>query len=135
MGQASSEDGSLKFIQPAVYPALGMLIARGLAAVAETLDPRRNRCIIGDDGASVTQRAEILGRVEAEGARDADGSDGTCFTRRQMRLGGIFDQMHAVPFRDRLERTHLSRLAIEVHRHDRARYGDRSRLQRVRDPA
>ena len=40
--------------------------------------------------------------------------------RRQVRLRAVFDDRQAVPRGDRLERRHVGRLAVEVHRHDRA---------------
>ena len=79
------------------------------------------RGVVGDDRAAVAERAEVLRRVEAERAGDADRADRPAVGRGEVRLAAVFDEREAVPRGDALERRHVGRLAVEVHRQDRAR--------------
>ena len=101
--QAGAEDGGLHLVEPRVHAGVLMMIPVGLAAVAQPLDARRQRAIVRDDGAAVAERAEILGRIEAERAGDADRADGTAVGRREMCLAAVFDDRERVPRGDPLD--------------------------------
>ena len=74
--QARAQDRRLQLVEAAVHAGLDVVIARRLAAVAQPLDARRPaRASLVVDRAAVAERAEVLGRVEAERAGDADRAD------------------------------------------------------------
>ena len=73
--QARAQDRRLHFVEPAVGAGLEVMVARRLAAVAQPLDPRRELGVARDHRAAVTERAEVLGRIEAGGAGNADRAD------------------------------------------------------------
>ncbi len=119
--QPRAENRRLQIVEPRVDARLDVMIAVGLAAVAQPLDRVGERAIAGDDGAAVAERAEVLGRVEAERAGDADRADRPSAARREMRLAAVLDDREVVSRGDRFDRGHVGRLAVEVHRQDRAR--------------
>src|SRR2546422_10647391 len=97
-----------------------MMVTVGLPAVSQPPESLRKRAIVGDDGSAVAERAKILGRVEAERARDPDRADGTPPCRREVRLTAVFDDREIVPGGDRFDPRHGGGLAVQVHREDRA---------------
>ena len=73
-------------------------------AVAEPADAPGKRRVVGDDGAAVAQGAEVLRRVEAEHAGDANGPDGPSASGCQVRLTAVLDDRQVVAVSDSLER-------------------------------
>ena len=73
--QPRAQNRGLHLVEPAVGAKLVVAIPRGLPAVAQPLDPRRERGVAGDDRAAVAERAEVLRRIEAERTGDADRAD------------------------------------------------------------
>ena len=84
--QARAQHRRLHLVEPRVDAGVEVMVAVGLAAVAEAAHAFGERRVVGDDRAAIAQRAEILGRVEAEGARDADGADRPSRGSGQVRL-------------------------------------------------
>ena len=82
-------------------PGSSMVVAVGLAAVAQPLDARRRARVVGDDRAAVAERAEILRRIEAERAGDADRADRPPVGGGEVRLAAVFDDREVVPRGDR----------------------------------
>ena len=119
VGKARAQDCRLQFIETAVGAGFLVVVPRRLSAVAQTLDARGQLRIAGDHGATVAQRAEILGRIEAGRAGNADGADRPAIAGGEMSLGRVLDQRQVVPCGDRLERAHVSGLAVQVHRQNR----------------
>ena len=78
-------------------PGILMPVAIGLPAVAQPLDaaPPAPRSLV-IDGAAVAERAEVLGRIEAERAGDADGADRPPVGGRQMCLAAVLDDRQRV---------------------------------------
>ncbi len=116
--QACGQDGGLQFVEAAVHPHLAVVIAVGLPAIPDPLHLRRQRGIAGGDGAAVSERAEVLGRIEAVGRRHAERSDARPAARRKMGLAAVLDNGEAVPLRDGRDGRHVGRLAVQVHRED-----------------
>ncbi len=119
--QPRPEDGRLQLVEAGVHAGLLVMVAVGLSAVAQPPDPCRQRAIVGDDGAAVTERAEILGRIEAERAGDADRADRTAGSGREVRLAAVFDDRQIVARGDSLERAHVGCLPVQMNRQNRAR--------------
>ena len=101
-------------------PKVVVPVAIDLPAVAQALDPIREGRVVGDHGSAVAERAQILRRVEAEGARGADRADRPSRGRSQMRLAAVLDEREAVPRREALEGRHIGRLPVQVHGENRA---------------
>src|SRR5215471_13119831 len=71
-GEARAKHGSLQFVEPRVHAELRVVIAIGLAAVAQPRDPLGQLPIACQHRAPVAERAEVLRRVEAERRRDPE---------------------------------------------------------------
>ena len=74
-----------------------MLVALGLAAVAQPPEATGQRGIARDNGPAVAERAEVLGRIEAEGAGDAECADRAAGGGCQVRLRAVLDDGQPVP--------------------------------------
>ena len=94
--QPRAQDGRLHLVEPRVDARLLVMVAVGLAAVAQPPDPVGERAIVGDDRAAIAERAEILRRIEAERAGDADRADRPPGGRREVRLAAVFDDRELV---------------------------------------
>ena len=69
--------------------------------------------IIGNDRAGIAHRAQILAGIKRIGRRSSKGADLLALVARQMRLRAILDYPKLVLARDRHDRVHIRRLAIE----------------------
>src|ERR1700687_3169521 len=98
-----------------------MVIAIGLAAVAQPADALREPPIVGHDRASVAERAEILRGIEAERPGHADRTDRPPGCGRQVGLAAVLDNRQMVARRDALDRRHVGGLAVQVDWQDGAR--------------
>ncbi len=129
--KAGTHDRGLHFVEPRIDARLLMPIPIGLAAVSQPLDARRERLIVGHDGAAVAERAEILRRIEAERSRDADCADRTPGSGREMRLTAILDDGKRVPGCDPLDRRHVGGLSVQMNGQNGARPRRHGALDRV----
>ena len=138
--QPRAKDRGLHLVEPRVHAELAVVIAIGLAAVAQALArARRSRVVVGRQRAAVAERAEILRRVEAVRRGGAEAADRPAPARGEVRLAAVLDDGEAVPRGDRGDRRHVGRLAVEVHGHDRGgarrdRRGDGRRIERQPHP-
>src|SRR5262244_714508 len=74
--------------------------------------------IVRDDSATIAQRAQVLGRIEAE-RRDVPPRTRLAAAQvGAMRLGAVFDDEQAVPFGDVHDRRHGGRMTVEMNRDD-----------------
>src|SRR5581483_2431072 len=64
--QRRAEDRRLQLVEPAVEPDLVVLVALALAIVAQAASPFGDRLIGGENKPSVTHRAEVLRRIQAD---------------------------------------------------------------------
>ena len=106
-----------------------MMIAIGLAAVAQPLHSRRQVAIVGRDRAPITKRAEVLGRVKAIGGRRPETPDWLPGAGREMSLTAVFDDRQVVTGCDIGDRDHVGGLSVQMNRHD----SRGSRRNRCRD--
>src|SRR5262245_66617820 len=97
------------------------MVTINLSAIANTADPLRQSRIGGDDGAAISQRAEILCRIKTECAGEADRADWPAIGRGQVRLAAVFDERNSILRSHTRQPVHVSGLTIEMHRQDRAR--------------
>src|SRR6266487_2207984 len=95
-----------------------MMVAIGLTAVAKAFDRRGQRRVVGDDRPAVAEGTEVLGRVEAEGAGNADRADRTAGGGRQMCLTAILDDREVVARRHPRDRRHVRGLSVQMHWQD-----------------
>ncbi len=94
------------------------MVAIGLTAIPQALQPSGQRRVVGHHGSAVTKRAKILRRIETECARDADGADRPAVARGQVGLTGVFDQGQVVPAGDGLNPSKVGWLPVQVHGQD-----------------
>ena len=112
-----------------------MVVLARLAAVAQPLHARGEPEVVGDDRAGIAQRAEVLGRIERQGASDPHRADRTAVAARQVCLRAVLDHRQAVALGDLQDRRHVGGLPVEMDGHDRDgagrnRRGNRRRRQR-----
>src|SRR6266850_2593029 len=127
--QARAERGGLQFVETRVDAGLLVMIAAGLAAVAQPTQPIGQRAVVGEDRTAVAEGAKVLRGVEAEGARGAEAAHRSSGGGREMRVTTVFDDGQVVARRDGRNRGHVGGLSVEMHRENRAR----PRSDRVRD--
>src|SRR5215831_6312419 len=97
MRQPCAKDCGLDLVEPRVHAELIVVVPATLAAVSKTPDSIRQRSVTRDDGAAVTEGAEVFCGIEAECAGRADGADRTAARRGEMGLAAVFDDRQAVP--------------------------------------
>ena len=98
-----------------------MAILQVGTVVAQGRDPLRQCVVAGHHRAAIAQRAEVLGREETESRRVAERAGPAPVTQCAMRLRRVLDQQQPVLSGQHLQRRHVGQLAIQMHRHDRAR--------------
>ncbi len=130
--QPRAENRRLYFIEPRVHAVLVVMVAGALTAIAQPLDPVGELNVVGDDGASVPERPQVLRRVEAECAGRAHRPDLPTVARRQVSLRAVLDDHEIVAGGNGAQRGHVCGLAVEVHGHDGCRAARDGRLHSAR---
>src|SRR5436190_5679478 len=74
--QLDPEDRRLDGVEPRVHSLADVLVFLQLTVAAQLPDARRERFVIRHDDAAVTERAEVLARIEAEGAEVPEAAAG-----------------------------------------------------------
>ena len=77
----------------------------------------RDRGVVGGDHAPLAGR-HVLGRIERECRADAQGTGLAAADRGSMRLARVFDEHDAMPVRDPAQFVDLSRMTVQVDRHE-----------------
>ena len=95
------------------------MIALLLTPVAQHAHRLRLLVVVGDDDAALATGAEVLARIEAEAAGQADAAGARASIFSAVRLAGILDDGNAVALGDRRDRVHVGHLAVEMDGHDR----------------
>ena len=121
MGQLGPKHGGLQ-LRPGARPS--PVPRSGTSGASRTCRSRRARSATcsfgGHDRAAVAQRAEVLGRIEAERRGIAEACPRSRPLTRAVRLGAVLEQLQAA--RRPRARVDLSRLAVEVdHEHGAGR--------------
>ncbi len=130
--QPGPEDRRLQLVEAAVHAALVVVVAARLPAVAEPAQAIGERAIVGGDRAAVAQRAQVLGRVEAERRGGRAAADRPTIGRGQVRLTGVLDDRESMTVRHPADRRHVGRLAVEMDRDDGLGTRGHRRRHRVR---
>src|SRR5262249_24963290 len=116
-GQPRAQDRRLQFVETRVHGArLIVAITAALASITQASKAIRQSGVVRDDGATIAERAEILGRIETERAGGANRADRPACRRREVRLTAVLDDWQRVTPRDRLNGRHVGRVSVEVHR-------------------
>ncbi len=118
----------LHFVEPRVEALELVAILHVGTVVAQRRDALRQHGVVGQHRTAVAECAEVLRRKETEGRRIAERAGLASVAHRAMRLRRVFDQQQLVPPGQRRQRRHVGQLAIQVHRHDRARAWSDRRL-------
>ena len=97
-----------------------MLVLHPLPVVAQ--DARRVRDLGGirDQHPAVAQRAQVLRRIEAEGAGQREAAGPLAPPDRAVRLAGILDHLQSAVGGQRQDGLHVGDAAEQMHRDDRA---------------
>ena len=120
MRQLGAQHGGLDLVQTRIDARQVVPVLHAAAVVAQLAQRGGQFVVIGGDGAAVAQRAEVLAGVEAEARRVAQAAGAPAHITRAMGLGRVFDHAQTVAARDGVDRAHVGRLAVQVHRHDGA---------------
>ena len=88
----------------------------------------RERVVVCADRAAVTERSEVLARVEAEGRCGSERPGQATVERSAVSLGCVLEQRESLARGQGAERVHVADLPVEVHGEDRSGpWADRSR--------
>ncbi|MNX91376.1 hypothetical protein D3C86_1234510 [compost metagenome] len=118
VGQLHAQDGGLDLVQPRVRARQAADVAILPAVFAQPPD------LLGDlgrgrrDAAAVADGAQVLGRVEAEGGRIAEGADLAPVKLRAVGLRAVLDHLEAVTPGELHDPGHVGRVAVDVDRDD-----------------
>ena len=105
-----------------------VVVLPALAVLAQRAHRLGDLLVVGHERARVADRAEVLGRVEAEGRRYPDGARGAPVALCAVRLTSVFDDPDSVAGGHARQRAEVGHLAVEVHGEQEARARrDRSR--------
>ncbi len=116
--QLRAEHRGLERIEPRVHAGHGAQVALAPAIFAQLPHARGERRIVRRDRAAVAERAQVLGRIEAEGGNIGDRAEPPAMKPRAVRLGAVLDNTCAVPAGESEDRVEIGRLPIKVHRDD-----------------
>src|SRR5947209_18006490 len=120
MTELHAEDRRLQLVEAAVPSTRFAHIALLPAVLAQEPDAFRDRRIAGHDHTAVADRAEVLRRIEAERRSRSKRTGAPAGDRRSVRLRAILDHHEAVSRSEARNILHRRRVAIEMHRNDRA---------------
>jgi hypothetical protein len=109
-----------------------MMVPVDLPSVTQALHLLCKGSIVGDHGAAIAQRAEILRRIKAERPGVANGPDRAAVCRRQMGLTAVFDDREVVPRGEAFDREHVRCLPVQVDWNDRTGAWSNDRGNRIR---
>jgi len=118
VGQFGEDDGGLDGVESEVPPDVLMVILWFGAMIAQDGEHVRKFFVVGDDHASVADRAEVLRREEREASAGAHGAGLASVVGGADGLGGVLDDGDVPIARRRQDRVHVGTLAEQVHRHD-----------------
>jgi hypothetical protein len=116
-----AQDRRLQGIEPRRGPDHAMVVAGLLTVRAQQAHPLGDLGVGRRHRAAVAPRPEVLGRVEREAPGVAQRADAAAVIARAVGLRGVLDHEQAGLARQREDRVHVDRLAIEVDRDDGAR--------------
>jgi hypothetical protein len=134
--QLDAQERGLQTVEPLIGARKHMLALAALPEVAQLADAVRHVGVVRADGAAVTERSEVLARIEGEGGADPEPAGRTALVRRSVRLRGVLEERDAVPRGKAPQRPHVAELAVQVHGHDgRGAWADRGAGRRRVDEA
>src|SRR5262245_51036594 len=113
-GEPGAKNRRLHFVQSRIDTRLGVLVTTDLTAVPQPANPVGQGGIVGRDRAPVTERAEVLRRVEAEGAGDADRANGSAGGLTQDCLAAILDDCETMTAREGRQGGHVRGLTVQM---------------------
>ena len=99
--------------------------------VAEEPEPLRERRVVRHAHASLAGRDDLVA-IEREAADRAERADAATPALGSVRLRGVLEHGETVPVRDRHDRIHVARMAVQVDRDDGARPGGDPRFEACR---
>ena len=112
IGKLLPEESRLQFIQAGIHAGESTDMAFFPAILAQQAEPFGQSGVVGDDYAAITQRAEVLGRVETETAQVAPGTHAPALVERPVSLGAVLDHTQVVVAGDGRDGTKAGRVAV-----------------------
>lgn len=116
--ELDGKDRGLDGVEPAVYALNFMDVFLERTVVCEKTGPAGEIVVVRDNGAGVAVGAEVLARVEAEGAGQAEGAGLTPPEGREMGLGAVLEHGQAAAVANFLDAVDGGRLAVEMDGYD-----------------
>ena len=108
-GELDREDRRLELVEAAVEAALGVDVALRRAVVAQAAQAVGQGGVVGRHGAAVSERAEVLARVEAPRAGVSEAAHRPAAVAGAVGLGGVLQHAQVVAPGDLQDRVHLGR--------------------------
>src|SRR5581483_2637572 len=113
------QEGCLESVQPLVVAQFNVLPFAPLSQVAQSTQTNRKRVIVGAYGPPITERSQVLARIERESCSGTERPRLMATVSGTMRLGRVFKDQKSTRLSERLNRRHLADLAVEMNREDR----------------
>ena len=115
IGELLSKDRRLQRVQPAVAPAsLDHVIFVTPTILAQAPHPSKERRIRSDDRAAVTNRAQILRRIEAVASEAPERAGPISVQLRAMGLSAVLDDWDIGFVGERQDRRHIGHAAVTM---------------------
>ncbi len=121
MAESRAQESRLQGIEPRVETLHLVHVAFARAVVAQRPDLPGEPVVVGRHRARVAEGAEVLRGIEAERRGIAQRAHALASIPRAMGLRRVLEHRDAAALADLANRSHVGRLAIEVHRQDGAR--------------
>src|SRR3954452_1982263 len=131
MRQLRQEDRGLQRVESRIRAYLVVAVLVDPAVVPEPPHPCRERLVIACDAAGISNRAEVLSRVEAERRGITDGAGPTSAPASSVRLRGVLEEEQLVGGCKRSEAGKVPGMSVAVIRDDSGFAGRDRRLDGI----
>ena len=96
VGKLDPQESGLQPVEPLVVAELDVLALGPLTEVSQPAQAGSEHLVAGADGAAVSERAEVLARIERERGGVAERAGAASLVDRAVRLGGVLEHEQAV---------------------------------------
>src|SRR5581483_3457612 len=116
-----SQNRSLDRVEPRRIADHVVVVLQPLSMLAQRANLLRKSLVVGNEGAGIAERAEVLSRIEAECRRNTNLAGAHAVPICAMGLARILDDRKRARTSELAEPRHIRELTVEVYRHDGAR--------------
>lgn len=112
--ECRSENRRMQLVQPAVEAYLDVLIASYLTVVAKPPRPLSQRLVLSEHDATITHRAEVLRRVEADPSRNPGQAGRMTVALGPRRLRAVLDHDDVMLLRQSFDPRWVQRVPVQM---------------------